>query len=272
MVVLLGAVLFGLGGGFDLAWHAVFGFEQRLEVFLSPSHLLLSFASLTGVFGLFRIAVRQRTDSRALAYRPTLADAPVLLTLIVLFRGVLWPLVYSQPMAIDYAAGGTVATSLPGFAGIAWDNTAAHVAGINGLLLYSILLVLFLLAMLRHLRLPGGSLAVVMIGEGALVAFATDTWRYLPAVAGAALLGEALWAALWRGRLGGLAGRAGYWALAAAVPTAFASLYFALAAAVGGGLTWTTHLWAGVALLAGVYGLIVALFALPPRTTLGEKP
>ena len=264
-LVLLGTALFGLGGGFDFTWHTLFGFEQRLEVFLSPAHLLLSYSSLIGVVGVFRVAIERRARAGVSAYRPRWADFPVLLTLTVLFRGTLWPLIYSQPLAIDYAAGGTVAGDLPGFAGIAWENTAAQVAGLNGILLYSVLLALFVVVPLRRLRLPGGAIAAVMLWEGALIAATTDMWRYLPAVAGAALLGEALWAALWRGRLGGLDGRPGYWVLAGALPAALALLYFALIAAVGGGITWTTPLWAGAVTLAGLYGLITGLFALPPH-------
>ena len=262
-LVLLGAALFGVGGVFDFAWHAIFGSERLLEAFFSPSHLILLLSSLVSAAGLLRAAVLRRAGHDA-AYRPAWRDLPVLIGLGLIFRTTMWALIYSQPTAIDYAAGGTVASTLWSFKQIDWQNTAAQVSGIDGLLLYSILLVVFVILPLPRLRLPGGSIAAILLWEGVLIAATTDAWRYLPAVAGAALLGEALWAALWRGRLGGLAGRAGYWVLAAAVPTAFAYLYFALTAAVGGGLTWTTHLWAGVALLAGVYGFVTALVAIPP--------
>ena len=38
-----------------------------------------------------------------------------------------------------------------------------------------------------------------------------------------------------------------------------------LMATIGGGMAWTTPLWAGAPVLAGIYGLVASLFAIPPR-------
>lgn len=35
-------------------------------------------------------------------------------------------------------------------------------------------------------------------------------------------------------------------------------------ALAGGGITWTTHLWAGAPVIAAFYGLATAMLALPP--------
>jgi hypothetical protein len=69
--------------------------------------------------------------------------------------------------------------------------------------LHSVLVALFLAGPLRRLRLPGGAIAAMLLYDGLLVAASTDLWRYLPAVIGAALLGEAIWARMWRGGLHG---------------------------------------------------------------------
>ena len=40
-VGILGAVIFGIGGGLDLLWHTFLGIEQGVEPLVSPSHLML---------------------------------------------------------------------------------------------------------------------------------------------------------------------------------------------------------------------------------------
>jgi len=49
----LGAVIFGIGGGLDLLWHTFLGIEQGVEPLVSPSHLMLflgAFLMLAYVF------------------------------------------------------------------------------------------------------------------------------------------------------------------------------------------------------------------------------
>ena len=264
-VVLFGVILFGLGGGFDLVWHTLFGFEADLETLLAPSHLWLVVSFMVAALGLFRAGLEWRARMGASAYRPRWADLPALLGLAILFRITLWSFFYSEPLANDYASGGALTRHLPSYGEVAWDNIAAQVAGTTGIMLHSILLTLFLVVPLRRLRLPGGTISTIMLWEGLLVVGSTDLWVYLPAVAGAAFAGEGIWAWLWRGGLGGIESEAGYWLLAFVVPVVQFFLYFALMGAAGGGIAWTTHLWAGSAVMAGVYGLITSLFAVPPR-------
>jgi hypothetical protein len=89
-------------------------------------------------------------------------------------------------------------------------------------------------------------------------------WSLLPAV-GAAGAGEALAAGIRWGRLGGVGGAAGYWMLGFTVPAVQVAGTVGVIATLGGGLRWTTHLWAGSPLLAGAFGLAVAVLVCPPR-------
>jgi hypothetical protein len=182
-----------------------------------------------------------------------------------LLRAVLWSLFYSEPGAADYAAQGALHRRLAGFAGITWEGMTAQVAGTTGILLHSVVLTLFLVVPLRWLRPAGGAIAAIMLWSGLLVAAATDSLLYLPAVAAGALAGEAVWARVRRGGWGGPDGEAGYWALAAAVPLAQFAAYFALMAAVGGGVAWPPSLVAGAPLMAAFYGLVAGMLAVPPR-------
>ncbi len=235
---------------------------------LAPSHLWLVVSYMIAAFGLLQAGVQRRAEVGAGvgARWPRPVDLPVLLALGILLRITLWSLIYIDPFTADFAAGGATVGRLDGYAGIAWENPAAQIAGTAGIVLPGVLLALFLVVPLRRLRLPGGAIATVLLYEAALTVAATGLWLALPAVAGAALAGEALWARVRRGGLGGPAGETGYWALAGVVPLVQFALYFGLLAAFGGGLIWTPHLRAWVPVVAELFGLIAALLAIPPRS------
>jgi hypothetical protein len=264
-LVLAGSVLFGLGGAFDFIWHSLVGFEARQEAILAPSHLWLAIAFMVSAFGLLQAAALQRARAGSAGTRLRAIDVPMVLMLAVFLRYTLWYSTYAAPLGIDFAAGGAIGGRLPGYAGIAWANEAAQIAGVMGILLHSLALALFLVVPLRWLRLPTGALAIIVLYDAALIALPTDMARYLPAALGAALVAEALWAWVRRGGLGGPDGEAGYWAIGATTPLVLFALYLALAAAIGGGLVWTAHLWVGVPVTAGIIGLVASVLGVPPR-------
>jgi hypothetical protein len=264
-LVLAGSGLFLVGGAFDAGWHAWVGFEVDVATLLSPAHLWLWVATLVVQAGVLQAALAWRRPAVAGAGASPWADVPVLLALGLFCRVTMWNLVYADPLAIDYAAGATLARRLPGFAAVAGEGLAGQAAGTTGMVLHAVWLVLFLVVPLRHWRLPGGAIAAVMLWNGLLTVAMTDMWRYLPAVAAGALAGEAVWSAMRRGELGGREGEAGYRLLAFVVPAVQFAAYLGLVALVGGGLAWPVHLAAGAPLLAGLYGVIASGFAIPPR-------
>ena len=263
-LVLAGAAAFGVGGGFDLFWHSTFGFEVNHEALVSPSHLVLICSAGLGYFGLVWASVdrRRREGARGLA-----ADLAVAVSLGMLFRHALYALFYSQPFATDYASNGSVTGSLFGFAGIkAWQDMTAQVAGTGGIVLYTMLLTLFIVVPLRRLRLATGAVTVIVLwNETFNLIGIPEMWIYLPAVIISAIVGEVVWSQMGRGALGGRDARVGYWTIGAAVPATLFIAYFATMAAIGGGIAWTTALWAGAPVLAGIYGLVASVFAVPPR-------
>jgi len=264
-LVILGGAVFGIGGVLDLAWHNAFGFEVGHEALVSPTHLVLIYSSGVGVTGLLWAAVAWRRRAGGVG---TLAgNAAVALSLGLLLKVTLFAFLYSLPFSTDYASEGTIARNLFGFAGIrAWADMTAQVAGTTGMILYGILLALFVTVPLRRLRLPAGPIATIVLWTAALMWVATpEFWIYLPAAVAAALVGETLWMLVRRGALGGPDGRVGYWLIAFAVPATQLYAYFALMAAFSGGISWSTALWTGAPLLAGIYGLIATAFAIPPR-------
>jgi len=264
-LIFLGVVLFGLGGAFDSMWHALFGFEVRLETLLSPAHLWLVASYGLVVFVVLYAAADHYGEAAATSRRLTLAAVPLIVCFAVLLRVLLWNLFYSDPLAVDYAAGGQNMSHLGNYPVVAFATDSARVAGVTGILLHSVLLALFLVVPLRRFHLPAGTIAAVMLWDAALTVAVTDMWTYLLAVAGAVMVGEAIWGWMRRGWLGGPDAELGYWVLGFAVPATQFALYFAVMAMFGGGIAWTVHLAAGTPVMAGFFGLLVALLVVPPR-------
>lgn len=263
-LVLLAAAVFGAAGMFDLIWHSTVGFEVNQEALVSPSHIGLIFSSGLGYVGLAWVAIAQR---RRYPGRRLLMDLAIAVSVGSVLRHSLYALSYSQPFSADYASGGAIAGQLFGFNGVtAWRDETAQVAGISGVILYSMLLSLFVVVPLRRLRLASGALAMIVLWNAtfSLVGI-PEMWIYLPAIVGSAAVGEILWVAMGRGALGGRDERRGYWMIGFAVPATQFFLYFAIMAAFGGGIAWSTPLWTGAPILAGLYGLIASALAIPPR-------
>jgi hypothetical protein len=264
-VVFAGALLFGLGGVFDSLWHALFGFEVRFETLVTPAHLWLVTSYGIAIFGLLQAAAGFYREESVASARFSWAAIPVVVCFALLFRLMLWNLFYSEPFAIDYPTGGQGVSHFSNYSAVAFATDPARVAGVTGILLHTVLLALFLVVPLRRLHLPAGTIAAIMLWDGVLTAAVTDMWIYLPAVLGGVLVGEGIWAWMRRGGAGGVRAEPGYWTLGFAVPAAQFVLYFAIMAAFGGGIAWSVHLAAGTPVMAGFFGLVVAVLAVPPR-------
>jgi hypothetical protein len=262
-LLLVGWALYGMGGAFDFLWHATVGFEATYDAVLSPSHVWLALAfSLFGV-GLLRGAVAWRGTSVRGSEGLRLHDLPIVVTLALLLRSAVWYLTYTSPLTADFATGGTTVRALDGYAGIAWTNLAGHMAGATGTFLEAAILSLVLVAAARHLRVPKGGLAAVLVLYALLIVVSTDQWLALVAVLVGAASAEVIWARIRGGWLGGPDDATGYWVLGGAVPLVQTAAYLALVGAFSGGLVWTPHLWVGIPVVAGVYGLIAAVLSMP---------
>jgi hypothetical protein len=260
----LGVAMFGLGGLIDMVWHTAFGVEVGQQAVLSPAHLWLAASFTVAAIGLCEAAARWRAGSGSGSALLTWSDLPLILTFGMLFRVMGWYAIYANPLTIDFASGGAVARTLPAFSGFAWDGAGVQVAGTTGMLLHAALLALFVVVPLRHLRLPSGSIAVIMLYDALMIAPAADQWLALPAVAGAAVIGETVWALVRRGAFAGPDGEAGYWLLGGLVPLVQFALSFVLLDLFGGGIVWSVHLATGVPVASAIVGLSVAVLAVPP--------
>jgi hypothetical protein len=258
VLVLIGWSLYGLGGGFDFAWHALVGFEVTYDAVLSPSHTWLALSYAIVVFGLIKAAASWRVRQSSLAANLRWSDVPLLIAFGLLLRTCVWYLTYVSPLTADFATGGAAVRDLDGYAGIAWTNLAGHMAGAVGIFLDSVLVALIVVGAVRHFGVPRGGITIMLMLNAVLVVTATEQWLALPAVLAGALTGEVVRARI-RSR-----SATGYWVLGASVPLVQTAAHLALLGLFGGGLVWAPHLWVGVPVIAGVYGLVVAMFVVPP--------
>ena len=263
----LGAFLFGIAGGLDIVWHTLFGFELNLEVLLSPSHLVLFLAFGLIYFGVLSHAIYQFDRAPREHQRSFLTSLPLLIGIASLFIIVFWPTWYFDPFAADYASKGAIVGVRDAYNFIDYGSPTAEIAGVAGILLTTVILVPFVLLPLYRWRLPAGSLIFILGWVFIQRAVILGVYVYLPAILGAALAGEIIWAWMRRGGDVRLTSPLGYRLLAFSVPLVLFSIYFLIAAFLPNGVIWPIHLWAGSIWMAAVAGVLMSFAIMPGRGT-----
>jgi hypothetical protein len=248
-LVAVGAIAYGLAGGFDLLWHATFGFEQNLAVTWSPSHLALVASKLIVVAGVLRYSLDHRIQDDTSSLKAAL---PLLIPVAVILWEAMWTTWYSNPLTADYASGGALVGQLDAFDHLEYGAWAAAVAGTLGMLWNVAILVPFLIVPLARWRLPVGSITLVVALYSVIMAAVVDTWIYLPAFLGGAILGDVVWA--WVRRSGRTDQPLAYAAIGVVVPLGQGIGYFAAVALLPLGIIWPVHLWAGVLVMSAAVG------------------
>ena len=83
-----GVLLFGVGGGLDLVWHELFGFESGIDALVSPSHLVLVTSGILFMSGALRSFLAEAGPRRGWqALFPPIAAVLMVLVLGTLFTG-----------------------------------------------------------------------------------------------------------------------------------------------------------------------------------------
>lgn len=164
---------------------------------------------------------------------------------------------FAHPLANVWARGGA-----PLSVGLA---DARQELGLVGMFLTPAILVGAILLVLRHRRLPVGSLTLVLTINAVAMGFLYDGGRYplgqvlAQSAAGVAADGLLL-------LLRPHADRAPAWrAFAFGVPTLFQVAYFG-SLLLTDGIWWSPHLWLGSVVLCGIVGWLLSHLVVPPRT------
>ncbi len=261
----LGAILFGIAGAVDAIWHTLFGFELNLEVLLSPSHLVLFVAFGLIYFSVLSHAIYQYEISPREHQNSFLTSLPMNIGIASLFVIVFWPTWYFDPFAADYASKGAIVGVRDAYNFIDYGSATAEIAGVGGIILTTLILVPFVILPLYRWRLPSGSLIFILAWVFIQRAIILGVYDYLPAIVGAGLAGEIIWAWMRRGGEVRLSSPLGYRILAFSVPLVLFSIYFLIIAFMPNGIIWPVHLWAGSIWMAAVAGVLMSFAMIPQK-------
>lgn len=89
---LIGIVIFGLGGGFDMIWHTLLGVEEDIEALLSPAHLILVTGMVLVLSGAFlSFTFRKKSGSQWLDWLPAVLSLTFTVSVIMFITQYLSP-------------------------------------------------------------------------------------------------------------------------------------------------------------------------------------
>jgi len=256
---LLGIGMFGIGGIVDPLWHLIVGREVRLDILLSPTHLLLITAINLIISGPVRAEWRRDETSFSLQ-----SGLPVLISTLLLLYVLSFPFIYNHPIQV-YSSPARISTSFYLF---------GDILGSSGIIMHTAVLMGLILIMLRRWRLPFGIFTFLLGGMYVMVAPQHPTYgALLPLIIGMFLAGflcdvlyrlvKPSYTELFKLRL-----------FSFLMPVIVYSLYFA-SVGLFDGIGWTIHLVVGNIIISGLVGLAVALaltIAATPNLPTLQKP
>jgi hypothetical protein len=239
---LTGCGLFAASGAADGVWHTLLGIETGTNGLISPPHVLLTISTGLIVSGPLRVAWR---TERGRASWPAVISAALLLSVLTYLTQ------FDHPLSNLWSAGDAPVAVL----GV---RPREMQLGILGILVQTGLLAGLVLLLVAHLRLPRGSLTVILGINGFLIT-AVDHVGVLAVLAVAmGLLGDLL---LWALRVG--PGRPGRLRLFAATWTAGVYILYFVDLLASRGVWWPTHVWTGTIMLAAVEGWLISYLVAP---------
>lgn len=247
---LVGIVLMATGGFLDFLWHTAFGIEANIEASVSPPHLLLAFSALVFMSGPLR-ALWERAEAQRgwTQLFPAIASALLVYSIFSLFT----QFTHAISWVGLYTPGGEPNEFL------LRDHAMTAKVVFPSLLMSAILLLL-----LRRWALPFGAVTFLLVGNSALMfllrsaSHGGDNWLVLLAPLVAGLIGDLLLRGLQRPRIAALPLRA----FAFLLPFSYHVVFFVVLQLTGG-IWWSIHMWTGVSVLAGIFGLALSFVAVP---------
>ncbi len=248
---LVGVALMASGGFLDFLWHTAFGIESNIEASVSPPHLLLALSTLVFMSGPLRALWARAEVQRGWAQLfPAIASALLVYSIFSLFTQFAHAISWTQLFTADGAPGGL----------FIWDHAMTAMVIVPTLLMSATLLLL-----LRRWALPFGAVSFLLLGNSTLMYllrsadYGGANWLVLLAALSAGLAGDLLLRRLQRPRISAGALRL----FAFAVPFSYFVAFFVILQ-LSDGIWWSIHMWTGVSVLAGAFGLGLSYVAVPP--------
>ncbi|MEU8229092.1 hypothetical protein AB0C12_05730 [Actinoplanes sp. NPDC048967] len=246
-IPIAGMALLLVGGGVDTLWHNVFGIEQGLEIFVSPSHELIILGMALVAAGPALMLAGQPGRGLSVA-DGTLATMSALLSVLPLH-------IYS----LHASALGTMYYGEPGDGTVRIFSFDAQV--MHGYLFSTVLLFLPILIMGRRWRLPIGVPTVLVAVPAVLMhlMFSSDAgWWLALTVAGAAAGAELVLRLA--GRVVRWSADARWFAAGVVAPLIVWGTVLVVAAQTVG-VGWNVHMVSGLLTLVAITGGLTALIA-----------
>lgn len=245
-LALLGIGMFGLGGVDDFVWHTLFGIEEGVEALLSPTHLLLAAGGLLLIGSPLRAALRRFNNATNHGWKnlaPALLSLLLILSVLTFFTDYVNTLVSPERVIENSFAGDNNWTAL----------------GVAGVLIPTALVMGAILFIVRRWALPRGALALIVSGNGLLMALfhyheIADYPQTLIAIVSGGLIAELVYAFL----KPSAERQRELQIFAFVVPFALYALFF-VALSLTSGVWWSVHMLAGVPSIAGVVGVLMSL-------------
>lgn len=248
---LIGVVLMATGGFLDFLWHTAFGIEANIEASVSPPHLLLALSALVFMSGPLRALWGRAEAQRGWAQLfPAIASALLVYSIFSLFtqfaHAISWVELYTpwkEPNEL-----------------LLRDHAMTAKVIIPSLLMTAVLLLL-----LRRWALPFGAVTFLVLGNSLLMfllrsaGHGGENWLVLLAPLIAGLVADLLLRRLQQPRINA----PGLRLLAFLLPFSYYAAFFIILQ-LSGGIWWTIHMWTGVSVLAGAFGLGLSFVAVPP--------
>ena len=223
------------------------GNEIGLSALLSPARVGEIIAGGLMVTGPLRAAWRRQDEQAGLA---AIVAAALLLSTITFVTQ------FAHPFRDPWAGG-----SGPTKEAIFW---VAEDLGVAGLVLQGLSFAATFLLLIRRFQIRFGSLTLICLINGALVAPLKGHWEMLVVAAVTGIVADAAYVWL----KPGASNPARLRVFAFLVPATFAATFFVVIA-FAQGTWWSAHVWAGAILVTGLSGLLISYLAYTPG---GKQP
>ncbi len=252
-VSLIGAGIFAVGGVLDLTWHTIFGIERRTEALLSPTHLTLALGAMLMMSGPIRAAWRRSDGGKAslATLLPAILGITYIWSLFTFFTQYVDPIVHSKADVL------VLDPSL---------SEPEIQIGLASILIQSAIMMGAVLFIMRRWRLPFGTFALALGVNAALVAVLSgNTWAGDIGITVFSAFVGLLIDVLYSVTRPTFARPDTLRLFAFGMPAIYYIFYFlSLQLTKPNGIVWSTPLWTGSIVEAGVVGLLLSFLVAPP--------
>jgi hypothetical protein len=246
---LIGVFIFGVGGVLDLTGHTLFGFETGMETLLSPTHMTLFVGWALIALGPARAAARR--ESKPGQSKPTFLQ---------LLPGLFSWTIFANVLAFAGMAYFPTVNN-PWMLG-EWRTTTewyGQSLGVMGVMMQSALLVGTSLWLIYNFRVPVGTFTFFF----SLFALLTTITSLEPQFIIPFVITGVLLDVLYQFLKPSAARKTQLYSFGFLIPVLFWTSFYAYALATNlrGGVWYTTYVWVGSIVEAGIVGLLITLLS-----------